>query len=71
MAERPVEELLRKHLGISVPRMVLGIIMLIFGIVILVWPELLGILVALYLIVSGVLVIVEEYMKSKLAAASR
>jgi len=64
-AEKSVEELLRKYLGISVPRLVLGVLMLLFGVLILVKPEIVAWLVALYLLISGVIVIVEELMKRK------
>lgn len=67
LAEKPVEELLRKYLGLSMPRMALGVLMLIFGILILVFPAVLWILVGLYLIISGVLVIVDEYTRSQKA----
>jgi len=64
-AERGVEELLRKYLGVSVPRLVLGVLMLLFGVLILVKPEIVAWLVALYLLISGVIVIAEELMKRK------
>ncbi|AFL66929.1 DUF3096 domain-containing protein [Desulfurococcus amylolyticus] len=67
MAEEKIQELMRKYLGVSVPRLLIGIIMLIFGFLILVKPELLGILVALYLIIDGILVIFDEYIKSRIA----
>jgi len=64
-AEKGVEELLRKYLGVSVPRLVLGVLMLLFGVLILVKPEIVAWLVALYLLISGVIVIAEELMKRK------
>ncbi|MEL9908036.1 MAG: DUF3096 domain-containing protein [Desulfurococcus sp.] len=67
MAEEKIQELMRKYLGVSVPRLLIGIIMLVFGLLILVKPELLGILVALYLIIDGILVIFDEYIKSRIA----
>lgn len=63
MAEEHVRELLRRYLGISAPRMVIGVLMLVFGMLILVKPELLAVLVAVYLIVSGLLVLVDELLK--------
>jgi len=63
--EKPVEELLKKYLGISAPRIVIGLLMLIFGILIFIKPDLLTILVALYLILSGILVLIDELMKRK------
>ncbi|WP_276814739.1 DUF3096 domain-containing protein [Desulfurococcus amylolyticus] len=67
MAEEKIQELMRKYLGVSVPRLLIGIIMLVFGFLILVKPELLGILVALYLIIDGILVIFDEYIKNRIA----
>lgn len=64
-AEKPVEEMLRKYLGISAPRVVIGILMLIFGILIFIAPDLLSILVAIYLVISGILVLIDEFMKRK------
>lgn len=65
MAEEHVRELLRRYLGISAPRVVIGVLMLVFGILILVKPELLAVLVAAYLIVSGLLVLVDESLKGR------
>lgn len=65
MAEEHVRELLRRYLGISAPRIVIGVLMLVFGMLILVKPELLAVLVAVYLIVSGLLVLVDEFLKGK------
>ena len=65
MAEKHVEELLRRYLGISAPRVAIGVLMLIFGILILVMPDLLAVLVALYLVVSGLLVLLEEALKGR------
>ena len=65
MAEEHVRELLRRYLGISAPRVVIGVLMLVFGILILAKPELLAVLVAAYLIVSGLLVLVDESLKGR------
>ncbi|WP_440059608.1 DUF3096 domain-containing protein [Thermogladius sp. 4427co] len=74
MAEEKTRELLQKYLGISASRITIGILMIIFGIIILLLPELLIYLIALYLIINGILVIVDEYSRSKsvkrLASAS-
>jgi uncharacterized membrane protein HdeD (DUF308 family) len=63
MAEKKTEELLKKYLGISVPRLIIAILMIIFGIVILVRPEIVGILVGIYLLISGILSLVDELRK--------
>ncbi len=58
-----IERLIKKYLGISIPRVTLAILMIIFGIIIIIIPALLVWIVAIYLIVSGVLTLVEEYSK--------
>ncbi|MCY0868936.1 MAG: DUF3096 domain-containing protein [Desulfurococcus sp.] len=70
MSEEKIQELLRKYLGISAPRLVIGILMLIFGILILVEPDLLALVVALYLIISGILMLIDELIKSRIAKAA-
>jgi len=70
MAEEKLQELMKKYLGISLPRLTMGVLMLVFGILILVLPDLLGYLVALYLIINGLLVILDEYSKSKAVKAA-
>jgi len=68
--EKSLEEALRKYFGISVPRIGIGILMLIFGILVIVLRDLLQWLIGLYLIIAGILVIVEEYMRSKALTSS-
>ena len=58
-----IERLIKKYLGISIPRVTLAILMIIFGIIIIIIPALLVWIVAIYLIVSGILTLVEEYSK--------
>lgn len=72
MAEEKTKELLQKYLGISAPRIVIGILMLIFGIIIWIYPDLVSLLIAIYLIINGILVLVDELMKSsKLKSATK
>ncbi len=56
MVEKPIEKLLRKYLGISVPRIILGVLMIIFAILIFIKPELLAYIIALYLLIAGMLI---------------
>jgi uncharacterized membrane protein HdeD (DUF308 family) len=65
MAEKAMNELLKKYLGISAPRIVIGILMLLFGIIIWIWPSLVAILIAIYLIINGVLVLIDEVMRGR------
>ena len=58
-----IEKLIKKYLGISIPRITLGILMIVFGIVIIVMPALLVWIIAIYLIVSGLLTLIEEMSK--------
>jgi len=63
VSDEYIEKLLRKYLGISMPRIVLGILMILFAILIFIWPELVSYLIALYLLISGIIVIIDEYSK--------
>ncbi|MCC6041364.1 MAG: DUF3096 domain-containing protein [Desulfurococcaceae archaeon] len=63
MAEKKAEELLKKYLGISVPRLIIAILMILFGILILVKPDLVGILIGIYLLITGILALVDELRK--------
>jgi len=63
VSDEYIERLLRKYLGISMPRVVLGILMILFAILIFIWPELVSYLIALYLLISGIIVIIDEYSK--------
>lgn len=65
MAEQKFEEVMKKYLGISAPRMLIAILMIVFGIVILVWPDLVAILIGIYLLISGILALVDELTKGK------
>lgn len=65
VAEKAMNELLKKYLGISAPRIIIGILMLLFGIIIWIWPSLVAILIAIYLIINGVLVLVDEVMRGR------
>lgn len=71
VAEQKFEEALRKYLGISAPRIVIAILMIIFGIIILVWPDLVAILIGIYLLISGILALVDELLKGRVAKALR
>ncbi|ADV65319.1 DUF3096 domain-containing protein [Desulfurococcus mucosus] len=68
MAEEKLQELMKKYLGVSVPRLFAGVLMLVFGLLILVLPELLNLLIAAYLIIEGLLVIIDEYVKSRITS---
>ncbi|WP_227410918.1 DUF3096 domain-containing protein [Thermosphaera chiliense] len=65
MAEKTVDELLKKYFKISAPRIIIGILMLLFGIVIWIWPDLVALLIAIYLIINGVLVLIDELLKGR------
>jgi len=65
MAEKAINEMLKKYLGISAPRIVIGILMLLFGIMIWIRPELVAILIAIYLVINGVLVLIDEALRSR------
>ncbi|MCL5877002.1 MAG: hypothetical protein M1540_04230 [Candidatus Bathyarchaeota archaeon] len=56
-----VDKGLRKA-GISVSKPVLAVICLIFGILLLIFPQLVGIIIGVFLIIQGILLFV-EYME--------
>ncbi|MEM1695343.1 MAG: DUF3096 domain-containing protein [Candidatus Aenigmatarchaeota archaeon] len=65
MAEKKVEEIMKKYLGFSAPRLVISLLMIVFGVVIIVWPDLVAILIGIYLLISGILALVDELLKGK------
>ncbi|MEM0027117.1 MAG: DUF3096 domain-containing protein [Ignisphaera sp.] len=72
LAEKTVQEMLKKYFGVSAPRLVIGVLMIIFGILIIVFPELIAWLIGIYLLVSGILTVVDEMMRGrKLSEASK
>jgi uncharacterized membrane protein HdeD (DUF308 family) len=65
MAEKRVEELLKKYLGISAPRIIIAILMILFGAIIILKPEMVGLLVGIYLLISGILALIDELIKGR------
>jgi uncharacterized membrane protein HdeD (DUF308 family) len=55
-----VEKGLRK-VGITVSRPVLAVICIIFGIVLIVFPALVGIIVGIFLLIQGILLLTDYY----------
>ena len=53
-----------KRIGITVSKPVLAAICIIFGIIVIVVPEILGLVVGIFLIIQGVLLLT-EYMELK------
>ncbi len=64
MSSDEIERLIRKYFGISIPRITLAILMIVFSIIIIIFPQLLAWIIAIYLLVNGILIIVEEYTKN-------
>ncbi len=50
-----------KKLGVTVSKPILALITILFGILVIVFPELVGILVGIYLLVQGILLLVDYY----------
>jgi uncharacterized membrane protein HdeD (DUF308 family) len=65
MAEKKVDELLKKYLGISAPRIIIAILMILFGVIIILKPEMVGLLVGIYLLISGILALIDELIKGR------
>jgi uncharacterized membrane protein HdeD (DUF308 family) len=53
-----------KKAGISVSRPILAVICIIFGILLLVFPDLVGYIIGIFLIIQGILLVV-DYMDTK------
>ena len=49
-----------KKIGITVSKPTLAIICIILGILVIVWPDLVGIILGIFLIIQGVLLITEH-----------
>lgn len=49
-----------KKIGITISKPVLAAICIIFGIVIILWPDLVGLLIGIFLILEGVMLLVEH-----------
>ena len=65
MAEKKVDELLKKYLGVSAPRIIIAILMILFGVIIILKPEMVGLLVGIYLLISGILALIDELIKGR------
>jgi uncharacterized membrane protein HdeD (DUF308 family) len=60
---RMMEKGLRR-IGITVSKPVLAVIAIIFGILLILFPELVGIIIGIYLIIQGVLLLT-DYMEMR------
>jgi len=65
VAEKKVDELLKKYLGVSAPRIIIAILMILFGVIIILKPEMVGLLVGIYLLISGILALIDELIKGR------
>jgi len=52
-------------IGITVSRPVLAVIAILFGIIIIIFPDLIGWIVGLYLIIQGILILTEILESSR------
>jgi len=59
-----VDEALKK-MGFHVSKLVLAVICIVFGVVLLIWPEFVGIIIGVFLLVQGILILVEHYSNKK------
>ena len=50
-----------KRLGVTVSKPILALITILFGILVIVFPELLAILVGVYLLIQGILLLLDYY----------
>lgn len=54
-----VEKSLKK-IGITISKPILAVICIVFGIVIILWPQLVGLLIGIFLVLEGVILLVEH-----------
>jgi uncharacterized membrane protein HdeD (DUF308 family) len=59
-----VDENLRK-IGLHVSKPLLAVICIIFGVLLLIWPNMVGIIIGVFLLVQGLLVLLEYYNNRK------
>ncbi|MDR2204333.1 MAG: DUF308 domain-containing protein [Nitrososphaerota archaeon] len=59
-----------KKIGFNVSKPVLAIICIIFGVVLFIWPDLAGIVIGVFLLVQGIILLVEYYSSNKTLNAS-
>ena len=50
-----------KRLGVTVSKPILALITILFGILVIVFPDLLAILVGVYLLIQGILLLLDYY----------
>jgi uncharacterized membrane protein HdeD (DUF308 family) len=48
-----------KKVGLHVTKPVLAVICIIFGVLLLIWPDMVGIIIGVFLLVQGILVLLE------------
>ena len=65
-----VEKGLQKA-GISVSRPILAIICILFGIALLLFPELVGYIIGIFLLVQGIILLIEYYQGSQQSRYTR
>jgi uncharacterized membrane protein HdeD (DUF308 family) len=54
-----------KKIGLYVTKPVLALICIIFGILLLIWPDMVGIIIGIFLLVQGLLILLEYYNNRK------
>ncbi len=67
MAKEVEKEL--KKIGITVSKPILAVICIIFGIIVIVWPELIAWIIGLFLIIEGILTLT-DYLELRKSPAS-
>ena len=50
-----------KRLGVTVSKPILALIAIVFGVLVIVFPEFLALLVGLYFIIQGILLLIDYY----------
>jgi len=58
-----------KKIGLHVSKPLLALICIIFGALLLIWPDMVGIIIGVFLLVQGILILIEYYNNSKILNA--
>ena len=55
-----------KKIGLHVSKPLLAVVCIIFGVLLLIWPDMVGIIIGVFLLVQGILVLLEYYNNRKI-----
>jgi uncharacterized membrane protein HdeD (DUF308 family) len=59
-----------KKIGLHASKPLLAIICILFGIILLIWPDMVGIIIGVFLLVQGLIILIEYLSNRKVLNAS-